>query len=412
METSGGNCAAVGPLKSPYEPSTLWIFIEKSQTLLMSDLLVYNIEAATPSMLRSLDRHCCDREPDGASAIDQSRSHLNRILAGSEEGVLASLDQFYQGGVQRPTKQAESPYLRIVVSVSASYFRPDDPTAAGTWDQERLDAWLEATMSQLRSEHGDDLVYAELHLDEDTPHIHAVVAPTYSKKPRKPGRRKRNETEEEFEARKAAALAAEGVRAVGRASHPVLSKKGSYDGLRRRMAAAVAGLGIEYGQERQVDAPAGKSTREWVKEQAAAVAAKEAQIEADRAAARADREAAAAERRIQDGRKSGIDKMERVALLRYEANEATRRELDKREKVVAVREAGLRDIATRFKRLAGGLLRKLGLRERADFDEALGAIEAALAKPEPKPEISRKKFGAPLPSTTEKPSEEPGGPGF
>lgn len=234
----------------------------------MTDLLVYNVEPASPSMIRSLDRHCVRREPDGTSAIDPARSHLNRVLVGSERGVLASLDAFYRDGVQRPTQQAESPYLRIVVSASAGYFRPDDPDAAGTWDEERLNAWVDATIAQLRAEHGDDLVHVELHLDEDTPHIHAVVAPTYTKKPRTPGRRKRNETEEEFEARKAAALAADGVRTVGRASHPELSKPGSFQRLRERMALSVDHLGIEYGEDRHGKADA-KTTRQWVKEQAA-----------------------------------------------------------------------------------------------------------------------------------------------
>ena len=126
-------------------------------------------------------------------------------------------------------------------------------------------------MNQLREEHGADLIFAELHLDEDTPHIHAVVAPTYSKKARKPGRQKRNETPEQFEMRKAEALASTGVRTVGRASHPALSKMGSFQRLRERMTVAVDHLGIEYGEDRSVNAPAGKSTREWVKEQAAKV---------------------------------------------------------------------------------------------------------------------------------------------
>lgn len=234
----------------------------------MKNALVYNIEPASPSMIRSLDRHCADRTPDGASAIDPDRSHLNRLLVGNREGVLASLEDLYSSGVKRPAKQSESPYLRIVVSASPGYFRPDNPDAAGVWDEARLEAWLDATMKQLRAEHGADLVYVELHLDEDTPHVHAVVAPTYQKKPRVPGRKKRNETDAEFEARKEAARNALGVRTVGRASHSELSKKGSFQRLRERMAVAVEHLGIEYGEDRSIDAPPGKTTRQWVKEQA------------------------------------------------------------------------------------------------------------------------------------------------
>lgn len=234
----------------------------------MSSDLVYNIEPASPSMIRSLDRHCIDRTTDGSSAIDPERSHLNKILVGNETGVLASLNDLYESGVQRPTRQAESPYLRIVVSASPNFFRPEDPEASGTWDQGRLDAWLEATMQQLRGEHGEDLVYAQLHLDEDTPHIHAVVAPTYERKPRVPGRKKRNETDDEFEARKETAINTPGVRTVGRSSHSSLSRRDSFQKLRERMALAVDHLGIGYGEDRSVNAPPGKTTREWVKQEA------------------------------------------------------------------------------------------------------------------------------------------------
>lgn len=259
--------------------------------------LVYNIEPASPSMISSLDRHCLTRVPDGASNIDPDRSHLNQLLIGERlpdpqgplrEGqawpkkagpIKASMDALYDSGVKKPAAQSERPYLRIVLSASPEYFRPDDPDAVGTWDEDRLAAWIEATMAQLRGEHGDDLIFAELHLDEDTPHIHAVVAPTYLKKARTPGRQKRGETPEQFEARKAAALASEGVRTVGRASHPTLSKPGSFQRLRERMAVAVDPLGIEYGEDRAVDAPEGKSTRQWVKEQAAELREKHSDLE-------------------------------------------------------------------------------------------------------------------------------------
>jgi len=257
--------------------------------------LVYNIEPASPSMISSLDRHCLTRTPDGSSNIVTARSHLNRILEGDERGLMQSHKNLYARGVQKPTAQAEKPYLRIVLSASPEYFRPADPEAVGTWDEDRLAAWLEATMNQLREEHGVDLIFAELHLDEDTPHIHAVVAPTYSKKARKPGRQKRGETPDQFEARKAAALASEGVPTVGRASHPTLSKQGSFQRLRQRMTVAVDHLGIEYGEDRAIDAPDGKSTREWVIEEASRLRKEKVQLDQERATLEKDKVKAAAD---------------------------------------------------------------------------------------------------------------------
>jgi hypothetical protein len=254
----------------------------------MSDL-VFNIRPASASAIRAMDRHERDRSPDGASAIDPARSHLNETLHGSDAGPLAALDDLYEGGVKRPAKQAESPYLQIVLSASPQYFRPSDPEARGTWDQDRLHAWRDRTMKWLREEFGGDLVHAALHLDEDTPHVHALVAPTYSKKPRVPGRRRKSETEEEFQERRRAAQESDGVRTVGRASHPELSQPGSFQRLRERLAVAVHDLGIEYGQDRTPDAPDGQTTREWVREQAAQVKADRAQIERERSEIAAER---------------------------------------------------------------------------------------------------------------------------
>lgn len=256
----------------------------------MAPKLVYNIEPASPSMISSLDRHCLVREPDGSSNIVTERSHLNRILEGHEDGLTASLKALYARGVKKPTAQAEKPYLRIVLSASPEYFRPGDPGAVGTWNEDRLAAWEDATMNQLRAEHGDDLIFAELHLDEDTPHIHAVVAPTYLRKARVPGKQKRGETPEQFEERKAAARASEGIRTVGRASHPTLSKQGSFQRLRERMTVAVDHLGIEYGEDRAIDAPDGQSTREWVIQEAARLRAEQAELERERKTLAQERE--------------------------------------------------------------------------------------------------------------------------
>lgn len=322
--------------------------------------LVYDIKTAGASHISQLDRHCRKRTADGASNIDLERSHLNRILEGDKRGVAQSLQNFYAGGVKRPTSQSETPYLRLVVSASPEYFRPDDPEAVGTWDEDRLEKWLEATMNQLRKEHGEDLIFAELHLDEDTPHIHAVVAPTYLKKARVPGRRKRNETEEQFEDRKEAARAAEGVRTVGRSSHETLSKQGSFQKLRERMTLAVGHLGIEYGQDRLFPAPAGLSKAQWNKQEAARLRAAQADVQALRqeknklslrikeqseTVLKLNDQTEATSQRSDDARKYISDLHTKIKKLKRQAKktrvEAKTRvaDLDDREKEIAAREA-------------------------------------------------------------------------
>ena len=330
----------------------------------MTHALVYNIEPASPSMIRSLDRHCADRTPDGASAIDPKRSKFNRILVGNGKGVLASLRDLYASGVKEPAAQAESPYLRIVVSASPSYFRPHDAAAAGTWDEGCLSVWQKAVINHLRCEHGDDLVFAEVHLDEDTPHIHAVVAPTYLKKPRKPGRQKRGETPEQFEQRKAAALSSVGIRTVGRASHPTLSKAGSFQKLRQNMTNALAHLGIVYGEDRSVGAPSSKTTREWVKEQAEQV--------------RKDRSLLAKERLRHESKKADLKqkakKVEAAAEIVFAEsikNKEMQIDLERREQV-------LRRKTKLLAQLVSAISERLGAKVALTFGDTLKSIEAAL----------------------------------
>lgn len=219
-------------------------------------------------------------------------------------------------------------------------------------------------MKHLQDEHGDDLVFAELHLDEDTPHLHVVVAPTYLKRPRKPGRQKRGETLEEFEERKAAALSSVGVRTVGRASHATLSKPGSFQTLRSNMTNAVEHLGIVYGEDRSIDAPPGKTTREWVKEQAEQL--------------RKDRSLLAKEKIAHESKKAELKKKaekidEAVKIVSQETIKQDKRQadLDRREQL-------LRKNIERFGRLAGAIGERLGVKIGVTFRDALRSIELAL----------------------------------
>jgi Plasmid recombination enzyme len=64
-----------------------------------------------------------------------------------------------------------------VLSASPRYFRREDPSKAGSFDPARTAEWVERSLTWLKSEFGDRLVSAVLHLDEATPHIHIAVVP-------------------------------------------------------------------------------------------------------------------------------------------------------------------------------------------------------------------------------------------
>lgn len=67
--------------------------------------------------------------------------------------------------------------VEILLTASPQYYRPDDPTHAGYWDEDKLNAWVEPNIKWLQETYGDRIVRAELHLDEATPHLHAYLVP-------------------------------------------------------------------------------------------------------------------------------------------------------------------------------------------------------------------------------------------
>lgn len=67
--------------------------------------------------------------------------------------------------------------VEILLSASPEYFRPDNPSTAGTYIQQRLDDFTEVCQTWLLDRYHDMVVRAELHIDESTPHIHAYIVP-------------------------------------------------------------------------------------------------------------------------------------------------------------------------------------------------------------------------------------------
>lgn len=81
--------------------------------------------------------------------------------------------------------------VEVVLTASPAFFRPDDPAAIGTWQDDRLEAWAPRAISWAWDFFGqDNLVSAVFHLDEATPHIHTVVVPV-DDSPRQRGSRVR-----------------------------------------------------------------------------------------------------------------------------------------------------------------------------------------------------------------------------
>lgn len=66
--------------------------------------------------------------------------------------------------------------IEAIVSASPEYFRPDDPSRAGHWEKDRLDAWRAAVEPWI-AENFPHAVSVVLHLDEATPHYQIIDVP-------------------------------------------------------------------------------------------------------------------------------------------------------------------------------------------------------------------------------------------
>lgn len=245
--------------------------------------IVMTTRYVSARQVRAVSIHEQKREPDGSSAIDPARSHLNEILHGPATQTEA-VEEMKRAGVKAPTSQAESPFVQMVLSASPEFFRDyfDD---VGTWNEDALQAWKDRTMTWLRSEYGADLAHVSLHLDEDTPHMHVLVVPTYEKKPRKPGRQRKNETEEQFEERKRAAENGETIRTMSRSSSPYWKQAWCRRDARISYHNAMEPLGLSYGTDHVATgdaSPERKETGQWVREQAAQIKADRVKIERER----------------------------------------------------------------------------------------------------------------------------------
>lgn len=332
------------------------------------------------SEIRAVTEHEKYRSPDGSSAIDPLRSHLNEILHGPKTQQEA-VDGFWAQGVKRPTKQAENPYIQMVLSASPEFFRQEGQ-GPGEWNAEKLEAWKQATMDWLRKEYAADLAHVSLHLDEDTPHFHALIIPTYERKTRKPSRRvKSGETEDEFHHRLEAWKADPGgTRTVGRSSNTYWKKAWARRIARQSYHAAVSPLGLGYGKDfvgEDEPSPKRKETGTWVREQATKVQEEKLALEASKAQLDDERrkleEAAKEEARLAELERLDMRKQldDKAAALDEKADK-----LKKREKRVSEDKKFISRLMQRLMKVITVFKDSLGLPMTETMEDAISALEA------------------------------------
>jgi hypothetical protein len=230
------------------------------------------------------------------SHIDCSRTHLNRVLIGSNEpasdmwdlirdiadenlreevealrksrGKKASTTRMDKGPKDPWDSKNAKPWTDLILSASPQWFRPSG-NDAGEWDGERLEAFVARAQHVLSKRFGDDLVHLSLHLDEETPHLHAAILPTVVKASKRRGRQRL------VSHRQHEAFAEIGDKGQDDLIGPV----SSYERLQDEFADAFGDLGLERGERRALAERLGartapvrhRTTQEWRLEQAEAL---------------------------------------------------------------------------------------------------------------------------------------------
>lgn len=145
-------------------------------------LRVGKIKSTGRTTLKSVDGHLCRSSP--TPNADPSMTKLNRTLVGDKSRPLedAVHDVYKRFGIDPISLRKDATLANdIVMSISPEWFRSGDADNAGTWDHNRLGVFQSEAVAFLKKSFGNRLVRVDLHLDESTPHIHAVVVPVLPK---------------------------------------------------------------------------------------------------------------------------------------------------------------------------------------------------------------------------------------
>lgn len=116
-------------------------------------------------------------------SVDRSRTENNlRPVGGNASLTELVLDKIKQSNasVSRGKQNESTVAIEIVLSASPEYFR-NNPNEWGAYDAQKTQAWLNANLNFLKQKYGENLVRVDVHLDEATPHLHAIVVPLETK---------------------------------------------------------------------------------------------------------------------------------------------------------------------------------------------------------------------------------------
>jgi hypothetical protein len=98
---------------------------------------------------------------------DKSRSHLNRILIGSEN-IVQDIQKYIYGIKLRSNANIA---IDMVLTVNHKFFENLPP--------QDIEKWINANVNFLKENFGSNCVSAILHMDETAPHCHCLICPRF-----------------------------------------------------------------------------------------------------------------------------------------------------------------------------------------------------------------------------------------
>lgn len=147
----------------------------------------HNRRLESQTVIKSYGKEVADRviANDKRNQIDPHRAHYNRSLIDYEPGQKVDLKSVIKDRIE----DAKASIKRKDACVAEEVMVTTSPEYWGDWKsqmdskafQDKLDKWQDATMKWFKKKYGNNVVQAELHLDETTPHIHLMIVPIMEK---------------------------------------------------------------------------------------------------------------------------------------------------------------------------------------------------------------------------------------
>lgn len=119
------------------------------------------------------------RSRDTPNANPEMRMN-NQVLIGTENMKSDVMNHIEEAGASFRSNSVMA--VELLLTASPEYFRPDESDRYGFYETDATKQWGEKVMQWLSDQPwADHVVNVQLHLDEATPHMHAVVVPVNEK---------------------------------------------------------------------------------------------------------------------------------------------------------------------------------------------------------------------------------------